>query len=430
MMMRDYHHHRREARGRTGQSSPSPPPSRRPPPFFRATATATAATAAAALLVLLAMPAARVVDAGMTFGDVVVAAWDLDDCRSALRSASSTPDGSAGGRVDRVGYVAFVNEMSEDDALTSFRYDGATKEWGDFPIESFEELPQSVRGVFYEVACGGSFVVCEGAHLRAPGTTREEDGGGGGGGGGMMTDPQDEVYLFGLCGGVRDAIDAELDKKLSGMDDDGDDDDGGSVAVDAPSSPPSSARTNATVHDAPSIAAATTGRPTTAGPVTADDATTVGGPSGEEEATIVVLAYRAAVSADVSSGELNRPDGDGDGDSDGDDHRARLLGAVYEWADRTASEWRDRGGGGLGVFDRRAEADAASADARAGEGGASSSSLRGRRRGRREGGDRGLGLSVHPKLSVGTVGTFSMDVIDVGECGATHPLLFFFPGDP
>ena len=427
MMMRDYHHHRREARGRTGQSSPSPPPSRRPPPFFRATATATAATAAA-LLVLLAMPAARVVDAGMTFGDVVVAASDLDDCRSALQSASSTPDGSAGGRVDRVGYVAFVNEMSEDDALTSFRYDGATKEWGDFPIESFEELPQSVRGVFYEVACGGAFVACEGAYLHAPGT--REDGGGGGGGG-AMTDPQAEVYLFGLCEGVRDAIDAELDKKLSGMDDDGDDDDdddGGSV-VDAPSSSPS-ARTNATVHDAPSIAAATTGRPTTAGPATADDATTVGGPSGEEEATIVVLAYRAAVSANVSSGELNRPDCDGDGD--GDDHRARLLGAVYEWADRTASEWRDRGGGGLGVFDRRAEAGAASADARAGGGGASSSSLRGRRRRRREGGDRGLGLSVHPKLSVGTVGTFSMHVVDVGECGAVRRAhyCFFISGDP
>lgn len=134
-------------------------------------------------------------NAGISFGGVT----STDACYSALESAAIPGQN----KVDKNGYVSFINELSND-AFTSFRNDETSDEWGMFPIVEFEELPSSIKGVFYKIACGGEYTICEEAYLYTDGI--QDD-----------TNPQDVVYLFELCNGVEDAIAEEkVDDSIAG----------------------------------------------------------------------------------------------------------------------------------------------------------------------------------------------------------------------
>ncbi|KAL7550755.1 hypothetical protein ACHAWF_013981 [Thalassiosira exigua] len=134
----------------------------------------------APLIALASLPPAW---ANIILGDVTSTAA----CYDALRS-SRLPGEE---RVDKEGYVNFVNELS-DSALAAFQ-EGPSGEWGYFPVTSFDRLPPAMRGEFYRHACGGPHVICENAYLYTEGIDAEASA-------------QQEVYLFRVCVGVENAI--------------------------------------------------------------------------------------------------------------------------------------------------------------------------------------------------------------------------------
>ena len=338
---------------------------------------------------MIAMALSRLADAGISFGNMT----STDDCYAALQNAEM-PDGSE--RVDKDGYVAFVNELS-DGAFTQFRYDEDTNDWGEFPVVEFEHLPSSIVGAFYAVACGGAFVACKEAYLYTGGTRDDANS-------------QHVAYLFGLCTTVEDAIETELN-------------DDKSDAVVAPSqSPPAignaipTATANVsivetaiptkgpsmTMSSQPPSATAIVAPTATANMSIAETAIPTKGPSsmtinGRIQETIV-LTYRALVSVNVSSNELNEPN---------NSLRVQLLGAMSTWTNMTASEFNEfdiqeaREGS---LFTRRVEVNAAE------EANDKGVLLRGRRLKRdwRE-------MIDYPKSSVESCGISSMVIFDVGE---------------
>ena len=104
--------------------------------------------------------------------------------------------------IDKDGYAFLINELSNN-AFTSFRYDEASDSWGYFPVITFNDLPSSIRGEFYTHACGGPYIVCDNAYLYSDGTGDSDSD---------ETTPsaQQEIYLYQVCKGMEDAIDAEV----------------------------------------------------------------------------------------------------------------------------------------------------------------------------------------------------------------------------
>ena len=219
-------------------------------------------------------------NAGISFGGVT----STDACYSALESAAIPGEN----KVDKNGYVSFVNELSSD-AFTSFRYNEKTDEWGMFPVVEFEELPSSIKGVFYKIACGGEYTICEEAYLYTDGI--QDD-----------TNPQDVVYLFELCNGVEDAIAEEK----------GDD----NVAT----------TTNGPTQTPTAEASLTTVEPTSVPGFTISTSTPTIASISEE---ILVLTYRAVVTDTITSSNLNDPTSA---------YRSQLLGAMSTWTMKTTSK--------------------------------------------------------------------------------------------
>lgn len=219
-------------------------------------------------------------NAGISFGGVT----STDACYSALKTAA-TPGQN---KVDKNGYVTFINELSND-AFTSFRYDETSDEWGMFPVVEFEELPSSIKGVFYKIACGGEYTICEEAYLYTDGI--QDD-----------TNPQDVVYLFELCNGVEDAIAEEK----------GDDN-----VADATNTP----------TQTPTVEASLTEVTPTAVPGFTVSTSTPTIASISEE--ILVLTYRAVVTNTITSSILNDPTST---------YRSQLLGAMSTWTMQTTSK--------------------------------------------------------------------------------------------
>lgn len=218
--------------------------------------------------------------------------------------------------VDKDGYVVFVNEMSND-AFTSFRYDDVSKKWGMLPVVEFEDLPSSIKGAFYKIACGGEYTICEEAYLYTNGI--EDD-----------TNPQDVVYLFELCKGIEDAIKEEAS----------DDDDGDLATTTKPTKKPTRAPTTAAPAgrtDEPRteepttgpgfVVTTTTSKPTMGATFVVGPSTNYNGTTFEEEK--LVLTYRAVVSDTITSLNLNNM---------AYVYRSQLLGAMSTWTMMTASE--------------------------------------------------------------------------------------------
>lgn len=133
----------------------------------------------------------HVVQAGLSIGKPIV----VNSCYNALQSAQR-PDSNV---VDKDGYARFINELSGN-AFEALQKDEESGTWGYYPVTTFDQLPASIRGEFYLHACGGEFVICENAYLYTDGT------------GGVRADDQQVVYLFQVCLGVEEAIEAAMPK--------------------------------------------------------------------------------------------------------------------------------------------------------------------------------------------------------------------------
>jgi hypothetical protein len=325
----------------------------------------------------------RHVDAGISFGGVT----STDACYDSLQRAEMS-DGS--GRVDRDGYVSFVNELSGY-AFESFGYDEASGTWGMHPVAAFEDLPSTIRGEFYVAACGGPFVVCEEAYLYTSGTKDDAN-------------PQDVIYLFELCSGVQDAIDEELASMTS------------TAVPTEPSSVPVDGAYPTSYPTTPAGFAPTSTMPTSS------TTTDISSPAARET---FPLSYRAAVSSSVIAANLNDPNVV---------YRSQLLGAMTTWTMSTAYAYNANGGSEEGRDGsalrarrrRRAEEDEAEvkAEVEAEDDGRVASLLRGGRKRREGGSDRGL--LVNPVPSLEADGTSVMNVVDIGECKKRCPRFFFF----
>jgi hypothetical protein len=104
-------------------------------------------------------------------------------------------------RISRSQYVPFIQELANNQ-FKSFQYNLETDEWGMFPVTEFNSFPEGIRQEFNLHACGGKDFVCSEAYLYTDGTAPDDP----------VPEEQQEVYLFQVCSGVEDAIDASLPK--------------------------------------------------------------------------------------------------------------------------------------------------------------------------------------------------------------------------
>ena len=233
-------------------------------------------------------------NAGLSIGGVT----STDSCYTALQNAQLSPSDA---RVDQVGYVQFINELSSNQ-FTAFQYNEELDEWGSFPITTFDQLPKSIKEEFWTHSCGGPTTICENAYLYTDGTDSQND----------VPSPQQEIYLFQVCKGVEDVIDDELDKLQP--------------TTPSPVTPPT-----ATVPVFPTYA------PTISHPPTISPLPPTSSPiqtfSGTE---IVTLIYRAAVTEEITSDQLNNPN---------DIVREQLLATMTGWSFMVGEAYDSSAGG-------------------------------------------------------------------------------------
>ena len=241
---------------------------------------------------LLSISIIQQTNAGLSIGGVT----STDSCYAALQNAQTTSPTTNEPVVDQDGYVQFINELSNN-AFTSFQYNSNTDEWGQFPVTNFNDLPSSIREEFYTHACGGAYTICAEAYLYTEGTD---------GDGNTTPSPQQEVYLYQVCTGVEDVIDAEL-------------------ALLPPSPPPT-----------PPLATPKfpTYAPTDESPPTNKPIETMSPSSSPIDSytgqIITPLVYNAAVTEELTSTELNNPNSL---------VREHLLATVMTWSSVTRDEY-------------------------------------------------------------------------------------------
>lgn len=128
---------------------------------------------------------------GITYGSVI----NLERCYNAMQNAQID------NKISRSQYVPFIQELANNQ-FKSFQYNLETDEWGMFPVTEFNSFPEGVRQEFNLHACGGRDFVCPEAYLYTDGTAPDDP----------VPEEQQEVYLFQVCSGVEDAIEASLPK--------------------------------------------------------------------------------------------------------------------------------------------------------------------------------------------------------------------------
>lgn len=128
---------------------------------------------------------------GITYGSVI----NLDRCYSAMQNAQID------NKISRTQYVPFIQELANNQ-FKSFQYNVETDKWGMFPVTEFNSFPEGIRQEFNLHACGGKDFVCPEAYLYTDGTAPNDP----------VPEEQQEVYLYQVCTGVEDAIEASLPK--------------------------------------------------------------------------------------------------------------------------------------------------------------------------------------------------------------------------
>jgi len=235
-----------------------------------------------ALSTLLLFLSPQTIHAGLSIGGVT----NTDSCYAALQSAKETLAAKNKEVITKEGYVAFINDLS-DNAFTAFGENPNVEgDWGYFPVSQFEQFPGPIKDQFYIHACGGAFVTCDEAYLYTAGT-----------GEGEAANAQQTIYLFQVCVGVEKAIKKARPKVTP---------------------PPTSSPVTSPPTTSPSTA------PTPGQVVTAKPVETFTGDLPLQ------LTYQAVVSSDISTEELQVTD---------NKERNQLLGAMNSWIFTTTGEY-------------------------------------------------------------------------------------------
>ncbi len=215
---------------------------------------------------------------GITYGSVI----NLEGCYNAMQNAQID------NRISRSQYVPFIQELANNQ-FKSFQYNLETDEWGMFPVTEFNSFPEGIRQEFNLHACGGEDFVCPEAYLYTDGTAPDDP----------VPEEQQEVYLFQVCSGVDDAIEASLPK------------------TEKPTSSPTTTAT--IVSSSPPPTRSPTGSPTV--------------PVVEET---LLLDYQIQVPSYITEGGFQN--GDSGGESESEELKEALLEAVQTWVEAMSND--------------------------------------------------------------------------------------------